>query len=52
MAIPEETEPWSECIDVETGRLSRLDVGNAIGNREGNLLDRSRSRFSNVIARD
>ena len=50
MRVPKERQPRRKCINVETGRLGRLDVGNSIGKSERNLLDCRRTSFTNVIA--
>src|SRR5207245_11139711 len=41
-----------EVIDGEAGVEGRLDIGDAVGQGEGDLLDGRRARLANVVARD
>ena len=50
--VEEEREPLTEAIDVEPGVEGRLHVGQRVGERERDLLDRGRSGFADVIAAD
>ena len=43
VGVPEERQAGGEGIDVHARRRCRLDVGDAVGQREGDLLDRRRS---------
>ncbi len=52
MGVPEEGQAWGEGVDVHAGRDRRFHVGDAVGQREGDLLDRRRSRLADVVARN
>ncbi len=52
VGVPEERQPGSEVVHLEPGRQRRLDVGDAVGEREGDLLDGGRPRLPDVVARD
>jgi hypothetical protein len=48
----EEAQPRRERVDVEPGVERRLDVGDAVGEREGDLLHRRRPGLTHVVAGD
>src|SRR5712671_4535441 len=50
MQIPEEGETRGEVIDVDTAIDGVLHITEAIGDREGEFLHRSRAGLANVIA--
>src|SRR5258708_24498279 len=50
--VPEIREPAGEVVDVEPASESALDVGEAVGKRERQLLRGRRSRFADVVAAD
>src|SRR5262249_16203106 len=50
--IEEEREARSEVVDRKRALEARLDVADAVGDRECELLSGCRTRFSNVIAAD
>ena len=50
--IEEEGKPWSELVDVQSGRHRGLDVGHPVGECEGQLLDCGRARLPDVVAGD
>ena len=52
MRVEEERDALPERIDVETCVDRRLHVRSRMGQREGDLLDGGRSRFTNVVAAD
>jgi hypothetical protein len=52
VAVPEERQPRREVVDVETAREALLDVGEAVGQRESQLLPRRRARLADVVAGD
>ena len=49
---PEKRQPPGELVDVEALRKRGADIVHAIGNGEGQLLDRRRTRFLHVVAAD
>ena len=50
--VEEERQPRSEVVDREPAAESRLDVGDRVREREGDLLDRRRSGLADVVAGD
>src|SRR6185369_8814805 len=50
--VEEEGEPRSEGVDREPARGRRLDVGDAVREREGELLYGRRARLTDVVAAD
>src|SRR5262245_4226028 len=50
--IKEERETRGEFVDIKPCFHRRLNIGNAIGQRESNLLGGSRASFADVVARD
>src|SRR5205085_11932000 len=50
--VPEEREARREVVDIEAAGLSALDVGEAVGERERELLRRRGARLANVVAGD
>src|SRR5208282_3292494 len=50
--IEEEREALSEVVHVETPLLRLRDVGASVREREGELLDRGRTGFADVVTRD
>ena len=50
VAVEEEREPRREVVDVEAARDRRLDVLDAVGQREGQLLRRRRAGLADVVA--
>jgi hypothetical protein len=50
--VPEERQPLRELIDVQAGVAAELDVRDAVGQRQRQLLDGGRSRLADVIAAD
>ena len=50
--VEEERQPRREVVDVKPGGERRLDVGDAVGQREGELLDRGRAGLADVVAGD
>ena len=50
--VPEERQPRREVVDVEPARDAALDVGEAVGERERQLLRGRRSGLANVVAGD
>jgi hypothetical protein len=52
VGVEEERDPLAEAVDVESGIERRLHVGDRVRQREGDLLDRRRSRFADVVAAD
>ncbi len=48
--VPEERQALREGVDVESGRAPELDVGDAVGQREGQLLHGRRARLADVVA--
>ena len=50
--VPEERQARREGVDVEPGRQRGLDVGDAVGQGEGDLLHRRRARLADVVAGD
>ncbi len=52
VGVEEERKLRGEFIDAESGVERGLDVGDAIGEREGDFLDGGRAGFADVIAGD
>jgi len=52
MCVEEERELGSEVIHAEAGIEGCLDVGDTVGESEGDFLDGSRAGFANVVAGD
>ena len=52
MRVEEEREPLAEGVGREPGGHRRLAVGDAVGEREGDLLHRRRSRLADVVPGD
>ena len=52
VAVPEEREPRREVVDVEPALEALLDVGEAVGERERQLLRRGRAGLADVVAGD
>jgi hypothetical protein len=52
VGVEEEGEPRRELVDREPARERRLDVGEAVGERERHLLHRRRARLAHVVAGD
>ena len=52
VGVEEEGELRSEFVDAEAGIERGLDVGDAVGEREGDFLDGGRAGFANVVAGD
>ena len=52
VGVEEEREPARERVDLEPGVDRRLDVGDAVGERERQLLRGRRARLADVVARD
>ena len=52
VAGEKEAEPSGEGIDIEAGRDGGIDVGDAVREREGDLLGRGAARFAHVVAGD
>ena len=52
MGVEEEGEPRRERVDVEAALETCLDVREAVGEREGELLGGVRARLADVVARD
>ena len=52
VGVKEEGKLRSEIVNGESGVESGLDVGNAIGEGEGDFLDGRGAGFANVVARD
>ena len=50
--VEEEGKLRSEFVDAEAGVERGLDVGDAVGEREGDFLDGGRAGFANVVAGD
>jgi hypothetical protein len=50
--VEEERQPRRELVDVQPARDRVLDVGEPVGQREGELLGGGRSRLADVVARD
>ncbi len=50
--VEEERQARGERVDVEPAAHERLDVGEAVGEREGELLGGGRSRLADVVAGD
>src|SRR5689334_8401157 len=50
--IEEEREAWRKIVDFQSGFQSRFDVSDRISKGEGDLLDRGRAGFANMIAAD
>ena len=50
--VPEEAQARCEGIDRHARGDRRVHVGDAVGNREGDLLHGGAARFADVIARD
>ena len=48
--VEEEREPGREVVDVHPARHARLHVGDAVGEREGQLLRGRRARLADVVA--
>ena len=51
-ALKKNDSRWPNAFDVEPGVDRRLDVGDAVGQRERHLLHRRRARLADVIAAD
>ena len=49
VAVEEEAETRREVVDVEPGGDGRLDVGEAVGEREGQLLGGGAARLADVV---
>ena len=49
--VEEEGETRAKLVDVEAARDRRLDVADAVGERERDLLHRRRARLADVVAR-
>ncbi len=52
MQIPEEREPLSEVIDIQSALDRIFDVTNSIGDRERKLLHRGRACLADVVTRN
>ena len=52
VGVPEEAEPGSERVDVESGGQRRLHVGDPVGDGEGDLLHGRRTGLADVVAGD
>ena len=52
VGIEEEAQPRGELVDRHARRHGRLDVGEPVGQGEGQLLGRRRACFTDVVARD
>jgi hypothetical protein len=52
VGVEEERQPGGEVVDVEAGGERQLDVGEAVGERERQLLGGGRARLADVVARD
>ena len=50
--VPEEAEPRREVVDLHPALEAALDVAEAVGQREGELLHRRRARLADVVAGD
>ena len=50
--VPEERQALRERVDVEARGAPELDVGDAVGQREGQLLHGRRARLADVVAAD
>jgi len=50
--VPEEAEPRRERIDIEAGRDGGIDVRDAVGDGERDLLHRRAAGFADVVAAD
>ena len=50
-ALKKKRQPGCELVDGEPGRQGRLDVGEPVGQGEGQLLGGRRSGFADVVAR-
>jgi hypothetical protein len=52
VAVEEESEAGREVVDLESPRQGRLDVGDRVGEREGDLLHRRAPLLADVVAGD
>ena len=52
MRVEEEAKTRCERVDVKTAVASELDVGDAVSEREGELLRGCRTGFANVVPAD
>ncbi len=52
VGVEEEAEPRRELVDRQARRQGGLDVGEPVGQREGQLLGGRRARLADVVARD
>ena len=50
--VEEEGQPRREVVDAQAALDRLLDVGHAVGDREGQLLDGGRARLADVVAGD
>ncbi len=51
VGVEEEAQPRCELVDRQPGLRGQLDVGEAVGEREGQLLGGGRAGFADVVAR-